>query len=102
MIVKMRNQARPGPRVARRVDPDRPPFSSFIERDAVREKRDRSRRWTLIVSVGLHVAAVLGLLFYSIFHVDELFSPSVEVKVFTPAKVKSSADNQKDPDRAVR
>jgi hypothetical protein len=102
MIVRMRKETRPGPRLARRVDPNHPPFSSFLERDAVREKRDRSRRWTLIVSIGVHVAALIGLLFYSIFHVDELFGPSVEVKMFSPAKMNSGADHQQDADRAPR
>jgi hypothetical protein len=102
MIAPMRKQSRPGPRLARRVDPDQPPFSTFFERDAVREKRDRSRRWTLIVSVAVHVAAVMGLLFYSLFHVDELLSPSVEVKVFSPAKLSSGTDHQKNPGRASR
>ncbi len=108
MIQKMRNQPRaPGPRVARRVDPDHPPFSSFFERDALRERRDRSRRVTLIVSIGVHVAAVLGLIFYSVLHVDELIGPSVEVKMFTPAKrdalkLGSGADHKNDPNRPVR
>ena len=99
----MHNQPRAArPRLARRVDPDRPPFSSFIERDGMRERRDRSRRITLLVSISLHAAALLGLIFYSALHVDELIGPSVEVKMFSPSKLRSGADHQHDPDGPAR
>ena len=71
----------------RKADPDRPPFSTFLDRDADRQKRDRKRNRTLAFSLALHVVAVGAILAYSFLNVDELFGPSVEVKIFTPAKL---------------
>jgi hypothetical protein len=63
------------------------PFSRFLERDQARQKRDRRRRVTLAVSLGIHVVALVALIGYSVFQVDELFSPSVEVKIMRTSKL---------------
>jgi hypothetical protein len=102
MIGKMARPGRAAPRKGRRVDPNNPPFSAFLERDGVREKRQRGRRWTLVVSVGVHVVALLALLVYSLVDVDELFGPSVEVKIYAPGAAPSGANHQNDPHRPIR
>jgi hypothetical protein len=58
-------------------------FQAFFERDALREKRRRSRRKTLIVSLAIHALAILVLVVYSVWQVDELWTPSVPVKVYS-------------------
>jgi hypothetical protein len=85
-----------------RLDPERPPFSGFFERDAGRERRERGRRWTIVLSLGAHVVGLLALLLYSLFHVDDLFGPSVEVKMFAPSAAPSGADHENNPDWALR
>jgi hypothetical protein len=76
------------PRAARgKVDPNHPPFTGYLERDALRQSREKGRRRTLYVSIALHVVVFAGLLVYSLFQVEELWSPSVEVKVFSPSKL---------------
>jgi hypothetical protein len=83
----MARKGRAAPRRVRPIDADRPPFSSFLERDLHRAKRGRGRRWTLIVSIGVHVVAVLALIAYAVLPVEELWGPSVEVKLFAPGAV---------------
>jgi hypothetical protein len=78
-------------------DPNLPPFSSFLERDAAREVKERKRRRTLLISLGVHVVAVLALLFVSFWNVDELFGPSVKVRVYPAAKAPLSARPAADP-----
>ncbi|HEY0711112.1 MAG TPA: hypothetical protein VGF45_00440 [Polyangia bacterium] len=68
-------------------DADGAPFSRFLERDRARQKRDRRRRLTLGVSLGIHVIGLLALIGYSVFQVDELFSPSVEVKMMRTSQL---------------
>lgn len=63
--------------------PQGPAFASFLERDALREKRRKSRRNTLIVSLLVHGLAVAAVVGYSLWDVDELFGPSVKVKVYS-------------------
>jgi hypothetical protein len=77
------------PAAPRRVTAQAPasPFSDFLERDRARQRRDRSRRRTFFISLGIHVFALLAVLIYSLYDVDELFSPSVEVKVMDPSKL---------------
>jgi hypothetical protein len=58
-------------------------FQAFFERDAMREKRRRSRRYTLIASLAVHAVAILALLVFSLWRVDELWTPSVQVKVYS-------------------
>ena len=58
-------------------------FSSFFERDVLRENRQRSRRKTLVLSLVVHGLALLGLVGYSLWEVDELWTPSVKVKVYS-------------------
>ena len=84
-------------RRARRADPDLPPFSAFLDRDAVRQQRDRKRHRILVVSLVLHAVLVVALLVYSFWDVGELFGPSVEVRVFSPAKLPQEAAHLKDP-----
>lgn len=67
--------------------PHETPFSSFLDRDLARQRRARSRRRTLFISVGIHVLALVAVLFYSFYQVDELFGPSVEVRVMDPSKL---------------
>jgi hypothetical protein len=67
--------------------PEGPAFSSFLERDASRERRRRSRRNTLVISLLIHGLAVAALVVYSLWDVDELWGPQVHVKVFAPSKV---------------
>jgi len=82
---------------ARRPDPSRAPFSAFLDRDAIREQRNRKRHRTLIISLVLHAVLVVWLFVYSFWDVTELFSPSVEVRVFSPAKLPKEAAHLKDP-----
>jgi hypothetical protein len=58
-------------------------FSGFLERDAFREKRRRSRRNTLIISLLVHGLAVGTLVLYSMWDVEQLWGPSVKVKVYS-------------------
>jgi len=58
-------------------------FQAFFERDALREKRGRARRFRLILSLAVHGVAILALIVYSLWRVDELWSPSVQVKVYS-------------------
>jgi hypothetical protein len=67
--------------------PTRPAFETFFERDALRQKRKAGRRRTLVLSVLVHVVALGSLVVYTVWHVDELFGPSVEVKMFRPSAV---------------
>jgi hypothetical protein len=71
----------------RRLDPNVSPFSAFLERDKLRLQRARARRRTIIISLGVHALAVLAVVLYSFYQVDELFSPSVEVKVMSASKL---------------
>jgi hypothetical protein len=64
--------------------PDQVVFQAFFERDAMRERRRRSRRNTLILSIMVHAVALLALVVYSFWRVEELWSPSVPVKVYSP------------------
>lgn len=61
-----------------------PTFASFLERDALREKRRRSHRRTIVISVLVHAVALGALVFYSFWQVDELWTPNVKVKMFAP------------------
>ena len=47
----------------------------------------RGAAGTLVISIAIHVVVFASLLVYSLFQVDELWAPSVEVKVFSPAKL---------------
>jgi len=69
--------------VRRPVHSQGPAFASFLERDAVREKRRKSRRNTLIISLLVHGLALAAVVLYSMWDVDELFGPSVKVKVYS-------------------
>ena len=60
-----------------------PAFSSFLERDALRERRRKSRRNTLVISLLVHGLALAALVVYSLWDVDELWGPSVKVKVYS-------------------
>jgi hypothetical protein len=60
-----------------------PAFESFLRRDAQREKRRKSRRNTLIISLLVHGIALAMVVLYSMWDVDELFGPSVKVKVYS-------------------
>jgi hypothetical protein len=75
------SRERAGRRPSRR--PDQVAFASFFERDALREKRRRSRRNTLIFSLILHAVALTALVVFSFWRVEELWSPSVPVKVYS-------------------
>jgi hypothetical protein len=70
-------------------------FTSFLERDALRERRRRSSRRTVIVSIVIHTVALGALVFYSFWRVDELWSPSVKVKLFAPGQ--TPPDNRSGP-----
>jgi hypothetical protein len=62
------------------------PFSSFLERDAVREGRRRRSRRTVVISIAVHVVVLGGLLAYGLWKVEELSAPSVGVRLYGPAK----------------
>jgi hypothetical protein len=66
-------------------------FSSYLERDALREKRRRSRRNTLLLSLIVHGLALTVLVIYSLWDVEELWAPPVKVKIYgkkaVPAEV---------------
>jgi hypothetical protein len=81
---RARGRARPA---RRKADPSQPPFASFLERDALRQGREKGRRRTVAISLGVHLLAFAALLAYSLFQVEELWGPSVEVKMFSPAKL---------------
>jgi hypothetical protein len=68
-----------------------PVFSSFLERDALREKRRKSRRNTLVISLLVHGLAVAMLVLYSMWDVDQLIGPSVSVKVYSKSKAPRAA-----------
>jgi hypothetical protein len=93
----MRGESGSGRPARPRADPNRPPFAAFFDRDAARQKRERGRRRTLVVSVAVHAAAVLTLLIYSLWHVDELFNPSVKVTVFGKDKVPAGVITPRPP-----
>ncbi len=67
------------------------PFVGFFERDALRQDRRRGRRRTVIVSLAIHGVVLGALVGYSVWHVDELWGPSVKVKVFAPAAAPAEA-----------
>jgi len=81
------NRPAPG-RARQRADA---PLSSFFERDAQRQKRWRSRRNTLVISLAIHVVGLAVLLLYAFWPVEELWSPSVKVKLFRPSQVPAPA-----------
>lgn len=58
-------------------------FESFLQRDALREKRRKSRRNTLVISLLVHGIALAMVVLYSMWDVEELFGPSVKVKVYS-------------------
>jgi hypothetical protein len=60
-----------------------PAFASFLERDAAREQRRKSRRLTIVISLLVHGVAVAALVVYSLWNVDQLWGPSVGVKVYS-------------------
>jgi hypothetical protein len=60
-----------------------PAFASFLERDALREKRRKSRRNTLVISLLVHGLALAALVVYSLWDVDELWGPALKVKVYS-------------------
>ncbi len=62
-------------------------FASFLERDAQRAARLRRRRRTWLISVAVHGVLIAAVLLYSVFKVEELWSPVVEVKVFSPSQL---------------
>jgi hypothetical protein len=66
-------------------------FSSFLERDALREKRRKSRRNTLVLSLLVHGLAVAAVVGYSMWDVEELWGPSVKVKVYKASAVPRAA-----------
>jgi hypothetical protein len=68
-----------------------PAFSSFLERDATREKRRKSRRNTLVLSLLVHGLAVAAVVGYSMWDVEELWGPSVKVKVYKSSAVPRAA-----------
>ena len=67
------------------------PFSGFLERDQERGARRQKRRRTVVISVAVHVFALAAVLVYSLWDVDELWGPSVGVKMFTPDKAPPAA-----------
>jgi hypothetical protein len=68
-----------------------PAFSSFLERDALREKRRKSRRNTLVLSLLVHGLALAAVVGYSMWDVEELWGPSVKVKVYKASAVPPAA-----------
>jgi hypothetical protein len=82
-----RDGGRSRPRRRSKADPNQAPFSDFLERDALRESRERGRRRTLMISLAVHVLVFASLLIYSVLQVDELTGPSVEVKLYRPGKL---------------
>jgi hypothetical protein len=71
--------------------PQGPAFASFLERDAAREARRKSRRTTVIISLLVHGLAVAALIVYSLWDVDQLFGPSVSVKVYSKSGAPKAA-----------
>jgi hypothetical protein len=65
----------------------------------MRERRRRSSRRTVIVSIVIHAVALGALVFYSFWSVDELWSPSVKVKLFAPGQTPPGTSAH-DPERA--
>ena len=58
-------------------------FSSFFERNALRDKRRKSRRNMIIISLVVHAVALLAVVVYSMWETDELWTPSVGVKMYS-------------------
>jgi hypothetical protein len=71
--------------------PQGPAFASFLERDANREARSKSRRNTVVISLVVHGLAVAALVVWSLWNVDQLWGPSVNVKVYSKAKAPKAA-----------
>ncbi len=69
------------------ADPNTAPFSSFLERDDYRQKRGTGRRRMFVISLGVHVVALAALLVYSVFDIEELFTPSVGVKMIRTSQL---------------
>lgn len=97
MLVLLRSTFEKRPLSARRSPQV---FAGVLERDALRQRRSRSRRNTLIVSLLIHGLAVLSLVGWSLWNVDELWTPSVEVKVFSPSTLPQEAKAAIQPSRA--
>jgi hypothetical protein len=77
-------------------EPPRRAFASFFERDAFRRKQRRGRT-TFIVSIALHAVALIALAVYSLLDVDELWGPSVKVKVYSRQSAPAEALNPVPP-----
>jgi hypothetical protein len=82
-----------------RVGPGQEAFSSFFERNALRDRRRRGRRLTLIVSLAVHGFVLLAVVLYSMWQVEELWGPSVRVKMFSPAAAPVTAPPAPRPPR---
>lgn len=81
----------------RRPDPNRPPFSAYLDRDAYREVRRRGRRRTILLSLAIHAVAVLAVLAFSLFEVDELWAPAVGVTLMNVHTVPSAVQKATKP-----
>lgn len=58
------------------------PFQGFFEREQLRRERGRYTRKILLASIAVHVVVFAALGAWALWRTDELFGPSVEVKVF--------------------
>jgi hypothetical protein len=70
-------------RIGRRLAQPSEAFASFFERNTLRDKRRRSRRNMIIISLVVHALALAAVVVYSMWDTDELWAPSVGVKMFS-------------------
>lgn len=53
----------------------------------MRNRRGRQRRRTVMASLVIYLLALVGVVIFSLLHVDELWTPNIQVKVFSPSAV---------------
>jgi hypothetical protein len=58
------------------------PFQGFFEREQLRRERGRYTRKIVLASILVHVVVFAALAIWALWRVDELFGPSVEVKMY--------------------
>ena len=69
---------------------DKAAFLSFFERNERRERQRRGRRRVWVASITIHLVALSALAFLSLWQVEELWTPTVKVTVFSRSAARTS------------